>query len=179
MTCIIGFVDKQKNVYIGGDSAGVDNNYNLNIRKDSKVFRNGGMIIGYTSSFRMGQLLRFKLEIPNQPKSMPDYEYMCTLFIDSVRKCLKDNGYTTVDNNVEEIGTFLIGYRKHLYIIYSNLQVGIVKDNYNACGCGSPYALGSLATNIDSHPRLIILKALQVAEKFSGGVRRPFKIIKL
>jgi len=140
MTCIVGFVDKEKNVYIGGDSAGVDGKYNLNIRKDPKVFRNGNMIMGYTSSFRMGQLLRFKLEIPKQPTDILDYEYMCTLFIDSVRKCLKDNGYATVDKNVEEIGTFLIGYKERLYIVEGDLQVGIVQDNFNACGCGSSYA---------------------------------------
>lgn len=67
MTCIIGLI-KNKKVYIGGDSAGVDG-LNITIRKDSKVFKINKFIIGYTSSFRMGQLLRFKLKINNQRKN--------------------------------------------------------------------------------------------------------------
>lgn len=52
MTCIIGFI-KNKKVYIGGDSAGVGGSH-VTIRRDSKVFKNGNFIMGYTSSFRMG-----------------------------------------------------------------------------------------------------------------------------
>jgi len=179
MTCIVGFVDKQNNVYIGGDSAGVGGGYSIRDREDPKVFRNGNMIMGYTSSFRMGQLLRFKLKIPNQPKKMLDYEYMCTLFIDAVRKCLKDNGYSIIDKNNEKIGVFLVGYKGKLYDIEEDLQVGVNRDQYNACGCGETYALGSLATNKEIDPIKVITRALEIAEKFSAGVRRPFKIITL
>lgn len=178
MTCIVGFVDKQKNVYLGGDSAGV-RGLNIRVRKDPKVFKKGDMIIGYTSSFRMGQLLRFKLDIESQQWKMNDYHYMCTRFIDNVRHCLKVNGYSSIDNNEETIGEFIVGYRGNLYHIGSNLQVGMVEDCYDACGCGEYYALGSLATNKTGKPEERILKALEVAEKFSGGVRRPFRIVKL
>jgi len=176
MTCIVGFVDKNKNIYLGGDSAGVSG-LDITIRKDPKVFTVGKMVMGYTSSFRMGQLLRFKLRIPKQPKQMNDYKYMCTTFIDAVRKCLKDNGYTKVSNNEETIGEFIVGYKGCLYDINDDLQVGVSEENYDVCGCGSSYALGSLATNQSSNPEQIVLKALQIAEKFSGGVRRPFRVV--
>ncbi len=39
MTCIVGLVDNGK-VYIGGDSAGCAG-YDVRIREDQKVFRNG------------------------------------------------------------------------------------------------------------------------------------------
>lgn len=178
MTCIVGFVDKNKNVYLGGDSAGVDvDKLDVTIRKDPKVFKKGKMVVGYTSSFRMGQLLRFKLRIPKKPNKMDDYEYMCTLFIDAIRKCLKDNGYAEVKNNEETIGTFLVGYKGALYKIENDLQVEMSQENYNVCGCGRPYALGSLATDKSSNPEQMVLKALEVAEKFSGGVRRPFRVV--
>jgi len=178
MTCIVGFVDKNKNIYLGGDSAGVSG-LDITIRKDPKVFKIGKMVMGYTSSFRMGQLLRFKLRIPKQPKRMDDYKYMCTLFIDSVRKCLKDNGYSKVSNNEETIGEFIVGYKGCLYDINEDLQVGASEESYNVCGCGSHYALGSLATFYSLNPKYRVLKALEVAEKFSGGVRRPFRIVTL
>lgn len=180
MTCIIGWIDKNKTVYIGGDSAGV-NGLNIISRKDPKVFRNKNMIMGYTSSFRMGQLLRFKLKIPVHPVGMDDYQYMCTKFIDNVRKCLKDNGYAVIKDNKETVGTFLVGYRGGLYSVDDDLQVGMTNEKYNSCGCGYQYAKGVLETHNKKteNPEQVILEALRVAEKFNGGVRRPFVILAL
>ena len=63
-TCIVAYNDrKNKILYIGGDSAGVGD-LSVRIRKDPKIFEKSGMLFGYTSSFRMGQLLQYKLVIP-------------------------------------------------------------------------------------------------------------------
>ena len=179
MTCIIGFI-KNKKVYIGGDSAGVGG-LNITLRRDSKVFKNGNFIMGYTSSFRMGQLLRFKLKVEEQKEEQTDYEYMCTTFIDAVRKCLKSNGYSTVDNNEEKIGTFLVGYNKKLYKIEGDLQVGESYDTFNSVGCGEDYAKGAMEilTKSKQSPKQIIKKALDIVVKFSAGVRPPFNIVEI
>jgi len=178
MTCIVGFISN-KEVYIGGDSAGVSG-LNITPRKDSKVFKRGNFLIGYTSSFRMGQLLRFKLTVPTQPPEISDYEYMCTHFIDAVRKCLKNGGYSTVNDNKEEIGTFLVGYKTKLYMIEDDLQVAESYYNYESVGCGSQYAKGALniLDQVGISPEFIIEKALETAVKFNGGVRPPFIILK-
>jgi len=181
MTCIVGFIKNNK-VYIGGDSAGVGDGLRIHERKDTKVFKVGKFLIGYTSSFRMGQLLRFKLKVKPQTKSQTDYKYMCTYFIDAVRKCLKDNGYGEIEDNVETIGTFLVGYKNKLYIIEGDLQVGEHIDNYNSVGCGSFYAFGALHILSQYNtlsPRQIIEQALITATKFSAGVRPPYIIEKL
>lgn len=181
MTCIVGLV-KDKKVYIGGDSAGV-NSESLETRErfDSKIFKNGPFIIGYTSSFRMGQLLRFKLNVPEQTSNQEDYQYMCTSFIDSVRNVLKEGGFTNYEKGQEEIGSFLVGYSGHLYVIHGDLQVGEHMDKFDAVGCGSKYALGSLNILTNSSKKLlpekIVTKALETSVKFSGGVRPPFVII--
>ncbi len=179
MTCIIGFI-KNKKVYIGGDSAGVGG-LDVTIRRDSKVFKNGNFIMGYTSSFRMGQLLRFKLKVKDQLKQQTDYEYMCTTFIDAVRKCLKDNGYASVKDNEESIGSFLVGYNGKLYEIGSNLQVGESYESFNSVGCGEDYAKGAMEVLVKSKqsPKQIIKKALEIVVKFSGGVRPPFNIVEI
>jgi len=178
MTCIVGFI-KNKSVYIGGDSAGVAG-LNITPRKDVKVFRNGDFVIGYTSSFRMGQLLRFKLQVENQLPEQDDYEYMCTHFIDAVRKCLKEGGYTKVENNKEDIGCFLVAYNNRLYSINDDLQVGESLDNFDSVGCGSNYAKGALSVLEKSQKSAenIIKEALETAVRFSGGVRPPFVILK-
>lgn len=180
MTCIIGFV-KKGTVYMGADSAGASG-WNIKIRKDPKIFKKGKFIIGYTTSFRMGQLIRFKMKIPRQPKGIAEYEYMCTLFVDSLRDCFKKGGYVKIENNVEKGGDFLVGYKGKLYHVSEDFQVGEVAYPFNAVGCGSEYALGAL---ISIHsltaagPELIIKNALKAAEEFSNGVRGPFVIEKL
>jgi hypothetical protein len=51
MTCIVGLVDGGR-VWLGGDSAGVSG-WDLTVRADRKVFRNGPYVMGFTTSFRM------------------------------------------------------------------------------------------------------------------------------
>ena len=63
MTCIVGLVHEGV-VYIGGDSAGVAG-LSLVVRAD-EMFRNGDFLMGFTTSFRMGQLLRYKLYPPRR-----------------------------------------------------------------------------------------------------------------
>lgn len=183
MTCIVGLIDNNR-VWIGGDSAGVSG-LDVSLRKDPKVFKNGNFLIGYTSSFRMGQLLRFKFNPPKYyaaQHSNDEYKYMCTDFIESVRVCFKDGGYATVLNNEESGGSFLVGFNGRLFKIDSDFQVGESVEKYNSIGCGDSYAKGSLYTifhfpnNKVRDPNDVIITALLAAEHFSGGVKSPFLI---
>jgi ATP-dependent protease HslVU (ClpYQ) peptidase subunit len=184
MTCIVGYIDKEnKTMYLGGDSAGVAG-LHIRSRKDVKVFKKGDMLIGYTSSFRMGQLLRYKLVIPLFPEEMDVYEYMCTLFIDSVRMMLIDNGYAKKENNTESIGYFLVAFRGRLFQIMDDLQVGENNYPYDATGCGEVYALGAMKgielNRVEpASSKEFVQIALEVASEFSAGVRSPFTIEKL
>lgn len=179
-TCIVGLVDKGK-VYMGGDSAGVSK-LDTTTRADPKVFfKKDGlekMVMGYTSSFRMGQLLRFNLNIPERPRGMDIYEYMVTKFIDSVRKCLKHGGFAKKKDDEESGGTFLVGYMGRLFVIYDDYQVGENTYSYNACGCGEDYAMSSLYSTkgLVKNPKKRLTIALSSAEEFSGGVKKPFII---
>ena len=180
MTAIVGYVHNN-NVYIGGDSAGIGPNYSVVVRNDPKVFNNGPFVIGFTSSFRMGQLLHHKLKVPKQTKTVSDYEYMCTTFVDAVRECLSSGGYTRTVSGEEKGGKFLVGYKNRLYGIDNDFQVSEARCNYMAAGCGANYALGamyvmSLATKpID--PQVMVKCALKAAAAHNGGVCAPFKIL--
>lgn len=171
MTCIVGLVDKGK-VWIGADSVGV-RGWSRTIRKDPKLFKNGEFLIGFTSSFRMGQILRFKFRPPARLDKIGDYEYLCTAWIDAVRASLKDGGYSHIDKNREEGGSFLLGYRGKLYSVDNDFQVGEPAHGYDAVGCGDDAALGALfATR--GPPRQRVLTALKAAEHLSIGVAGPF-----
>lgn len=178
MTSIAAIVDEDGTVWVGGDSAGVSSRYSLEVRNDPKVFINGPFIVGFTTSFRMGQLLHYSFVPPKHPKKMDIDSYMNTIFIDAVRKCMKAGGYSSVNNNTEEGGCFIVGYRGRLFIIDNDFQVGMPHAPYTAVGCGHDLCKGSLhatqGTNIESQTR--VRMALEAAEQFSGGVRRPFVI---
>ena len=62
MTCIVGLVHNGI-VYIGGDSAAITIDGVQFLRSDPKVFIKEDFLIGFTSSYRMGQLIRFNLKI--------------------------------------------------------------------------------------------------------------------
>jgi ATP-dependent protease HslVU (ClpYQ) peptidase subunit len=182
VTCIVGFMHNGK-VIIGGDSAGVCK-LDISIRNDPKVFINGPTIMGFTSSFRMGQLLHHKLKVPKQPKKMDDYKFMCTLFVDAVRKCLKAGGYAKEHNGEEEAGTFLVGYKGQLYKVDCDYQVAIQSAPYDSVGCGEQLALGALAALQEAgktglSPMHKVELALRAAQQYSAGVREPFIIKEL
>ncbi|WP_104825716.1 hypothetical protein [Rhizobium sp. NXC24] len=173
MTCIVGLISGGS-VHIGGDSAGVAAGYSLTLRADRKVFRNQDFLFGFTSSFRMGQLLAHSLKPPRRDPETDVYAFMVTDFVDALRQCLKDGGYARRQNEVERGGTFLVGYAGRLFRIDDDYQVVEPVDGFDACGCGQQIALGALFASSSSPPRERLEMALNAAERFSAGVRGPF-----
>lgn len=175
MTAIVGFVEKNS-VWIGGDSAGVSG-YNLTSRADHKIFRNGDFLFGFTSSFRMGQILRFSFSPPKPTAGQDVYQFMCTAFIDGVRNVLKAGGYAEKEKERESGGDFLVGYRGRLFLVGSDYQVGESLDHYDACGCGAEVAKGALFATANVRPSDRRMKlVLEATERHNAGVRRPFVI---
>lgn len=174
MTCIVGFVEGNT-VWMGGDSAGVAG-FDLTVRADQKVFRNGPMIFGFTTSFRMGQLLRHALTIPDHDPRIEIEKWMSTVFVNAVRECLKTNGWASKVNEQEQGGHFLVGYKGRLFKVESDYQVGIPLDGYDATGCGEMIARGALfaTAHLRGHERIRV--ALSAAERCSAGVRAPFHV---
>lgn len=177
MTAIVAIAEKGK-VWVGGDSAGVESSYRLVLRKDEKVFINGDLIFGFTSSFRMGQLLRYSFKPPEHPAGISNREFMHTVFINAVRECLKSGGYAKLESGQESGGTFIVGYKGSLYCVHSDFQVAEPRDNFACVGCGDELCLGSLCST-KGKPEVRIRTALRIAERYSAGVRGPFVIKRL
>ena len=105
---------------------------------------------------------------------------LVTEFIPRVQKLFDDNGYSkTYGNGEKEGGVFLVGIKDELYKVDSDFQIAMTSYDFDACGCGEEFALGSLFTTEDSNltPEGRIISALESAETFSEGVQRPFYII--
>lgn len=173
MTCIVGLVVDGGKVLVGADSAGVGG-LDIANRKDVKVFTNGDFVIGCTTSFRMIQLLQYKLTPPRRHADMDPMKFMVTDFIEEVRRVFRDGGFMHKESDRELGGQFLVGHAGRLFQIYGDFQVGERADGFDACGCGESYALGSLRNTSEMLPRDRLQTALETAAHFSAGVRGPF-----
>lgn len=178
MTCIAALVHQGK-VYMGGDSAGTSPWYLSQVSVvDDKVFTNGKMLIGACGSFRMLQLLHYSLTPPDYHTDVDLYKYMVTDFIGAVRSCLRAGGWAKRENEVESGGTFLVAFNRRLFQVQDEYSVVESAEGYDAIGSGADLALGALyaSAGYGQTPEERIRLALEAAEKFNAGVRRPFHI---
>lgn len=191
MTCIVG-IRHSSGVLLAGDSVGVNGGGAAQMRRDPKVFQlNRHVAIGYTSSFRMGQLLRFNLSLPaivdavGDKRSDDAFEWAVKEFIPACRTALKDGGYATVNNTAEYGGYFLLAVRDRLFEVQSDYQVAEPTPAYVATGSGEEIALGALHVLVgpDSEPltktkaKEFATKALNAAVFHSAYVRPPFEYV--
>jgi ATP-dependent protease HslVU (ClpYQ) peptidase subunit len=166
---------------MAGDSAGVAGLAVTN-RSDAKVFWVKDYIIGFTTSFRMGQVLRYGFN-PERPALGLDknqlYEHFVTTFIDEVRERFTETGFIHKENERESGGAFIVGYQDNLFVIEGDFQVGIPRKPYAAVGSGFDLALGALhATNdLDMDPKKRLRKSLDAAVEFNAGVRPPYVLL--
>lgn len=177
MTCIVGLKYKNK-VYIGADSAG-SGTHATDPRKDLKIFKHSDMLFGFTTSFRMGQLLQYHLSLQKAKPEVDPMKYLVTKFIPAARQCLTAGGFAKKDNNVETGGQFIVGFRGRLFVVWSDFQVAETLRPYVAVGCGLEWAEGVLFTLKKSKisPEEKVKIALEAAVEHSGWVRPPFTIL--
>lgn len=152
MTIIIGYTDG-KNIDMIADGGAVNDTIIQNIAHP-KIFKiivgKHEMLIGYTTSFRMGQLLQFYIEEELSCRILDEnnvYRFLCTEFIQAVRIIFKEHGFRiTCENQQEYGGTFLIGFMGRLYTVQDNYAVLEFKKNFACIGCGEDLAIASMAT---------------------------------
>jgi ATP-dependent protease HslVU (ClpYQ) peptidase subunit len=177
MTCIAAVVEGGQ-VWMGGDSAFSDRSFSLVTRANQKVFRNGAFLIGVCGSARVLDVLRYSFEPPKHARGMDVARYMRTAFVDEVRKSLKAAGAMRKEHELEDVeSAFLVGYRGRLFQVEPDFQVGEAIDDFSAIGSGGDVALGALTVTQGTPPRKRVLAALQAAERYNAGVRRPFYVL--
>lgn len=173
MTCIVGIAQNGK-VWIGGDSASVQG---WLVRRTAlpKVFRVQNFLIGYTSSFRFGQILQYHFSAPKQ-NGQSDIKYLVTVVVPEIRQCMKEHWFENVLSEDDKGGRFLLGYNRQLYRVDMDFQVNPTISGYDACGSGQEFALSVLYTHRKLASKKRILKALKTAAHFCGSVCKPFVI---
>lgn len=178
MTCIIGLIQDDVVRLAGDRISAAPSQYFIENSNAPKVFSNGEFIIGYTTSFRFGDILQYKFKAPALALSDRDpTKHMKTLFVDELRKVLKDEGYAEVSNNRENGGQMLVGVRGRLFVVQDDFAVIEPQDNYTAIGCGRDYALASLYTSDEYDVDTRIQLAMGAAHKYSAYVSKKYDTI--
>ena len=187
MTCIIGMIHENK-IYMGCDSAGVNEYGNASLTAIPKVFKrwNDSFIFGYSGSFRLGQILQYSFPFGDEvvPIKTPD-EYMIGTFVGRLRDALNKEGFMKKENNLETMdANFLVGVKllednkPHLYCVQSDLQCTRFTPPVLSIGSGYQYALGAMTAygRIDLNPMQRIEKSLEIAALHCSTVRGPFHV---
>lgn len=179
MTCIVA-LEQDGIVYLGGDSVAIAELDTVS-RADEKVFlkNDSELAIGFSGSFRMGQLLRYALNVPEHKAGVDDMAYFVTDFIDAVRALFKEKGFLKRENDEEsQDGSFVVGYRGKLYVIDNDFQVERPSSGYASIGSGAMTALGAMyATKEMREPVKRIGIALAAASEYNAGVKPPFTML--
>ena len=178
MTCVVA-IRHNGFIYLGGDSQGTSGHSSAS-RIDPKVFRNGTSLIGYTTSFRMGQLLEHGLKLPEPKPDQTIMNFMCIDFIDAVRNVLSDGGFEKKENEVRTGGNFIVAYGGEIFEVDSDYQVWRPIKPYLAIGSGADIAIGALCAmeNLkELSGKARVHTALSAAAEFNSTVSAPFQII--
>lgn len=169
MTIIVG-LKTSDGVILGCDSQG-SAEYNKTFRKDSKIFEVHGIGYGFTSSYRMGQILKYHTtEILDNMRENDLYGYIVTKLVPMYRRILTENGFKSNTNGVDSGGSFLLAIDGRLFAVLEDFQVEERLEEYNAIGCGDSYALGALYTQSSNlKPKARVIDAIKASKYFSCG----------
>lgn len=177
---------------MGGDAAAVNEHHAVDIYSKSKVFArlsdNGKIkwLFGFTGSFRVGQIIKYKLQLPSllkYPKKDIEEILVCS-FVDTIRLCLKKAGALKESDGVSSMASdasILIAVNGQLVILDQEFQVISLAKPYAAIGIGGDYAMGSLCSigehDAKTDPVQRITLALNASHVHNAGIQKPFTII--
>lgn len=168
---------------MGADSAGSTYGGQIVTRTDKKVFMNGELMIGICGSFRMRDILQYHMTFKKYDQKLyTPLEYVNHEIAEKAREAFKQRGLTCVENNEETFNaSFIVGFRKKLFEVESDFQVGEAETAYLTCGSGGDIAAGSLFTSqkLNIPPVDRIQLALHAAAYGNAYVRGPFYINEL
>lgn len=161
MTCIIAHTDGVSS-FIAGDKLG-SNGFTKTVQTEPKVFEkefiklhDDGlsrtkevMALGYTTSFRMGQLLNYNLNLPEQDASQTFSQYLVLKVIPIIRQMFKEEwGARDASQDVGG-GQFIILHNHTIYEVQEDFSVLQPKTRITAVGSGTYHAIAAMQAYIE------------------------------
>lgn len=146
MTCIISFFNNDR-IVLAGDKIGVSGNFKA-IIKEPKVFFNCDFMIGYTTSFRMGQLLNHTWKPTKRKKDQSVENYIYVDTIGSIRKLFEENWFFDKTKE-DDWGIFILCYENKIFKVHTDMTITESMDHIAVCGSGREVAKGALCVLLE------------------------------
>jgi ATP-dependent protease HslVU (ClpYQ) peptidase subunit len=141
MTLIVGIdleIKGNKLIYLAGDRCG-SNGFTKDQYVKPKVFKRDNYAFGYTSSFRMGQILEYA-KISKDLPSWEDESNLYVSFVDWAKSAMKDGGFLEDKSGKTSGGNFIFFNGKLLSEVQDNFSILIPIDGLIAVGSGENHA---------------------------------------
>lgn len=139
MTAVVAVINKEfETAFIAADSRLADDNglyYNSLI---PKIINRGNMLVGVCGSPALIQVLK---EMSDAAFSVHSYEDILRVFLPELRSTFEK--YKVSDGDGDEFNLLICAGLK-IYVVYSNMQVDCVDEEFWAIGAGSDFCLGYL-----------------------------------
>src|SRR4051812_5973507 len=120
MTCIVA-LRNSKGVIMGADSC-AGRNTQANAAKTPKVLRVGEYLIGYTSSYRMGQILHYAMGTKKHNEKEDLFWHLVNVLIPEVREAMKAGGFMLFKEGQEVGGEFLLAHGNRIFRVHSDFS---------------------------------------------------------
>ncbi len=185
MTCIVGGVTEDGHVILGSDSAS-SNRHTIHHALNPKLFKLHpagsaepvSLILGFTSSWRMGQVLQHQLAPPSFYGD--PWTWVVSNLVPKIRRVLKDGGFATIKDNQEIGGTFLLGVKGRLFTVQDDFSVIEEEGGFDGVGSGGDHAQAAMyaarhATELTTEETLKI--GLETAAYYVTTVAGPMHFI--
>jgi hypothetical protein len=171
MTCIIGFKHKGT-AYIGADSLG-SNGHTKAVYDTPKLFERHGILFGYTTTYRFGQILQHHL--PEVVSKLDGYAYIVQCIVPAIRSCLAEHGAKGSDKGIEFGGEAILGYKGEIYRLQNDFSVLRHTNGIAVVGSGTEVATGAMMA-LKGEPMARIREALRITSDVVTTVGGPFVI---
>ena len=184
LTCVVA-IKTEHGVIMGCDSCAGGRTSAVVIEKPCKVAKVGEFLIGYTTSFRMGEILHKCITPMGHDPRKDIFDEIVTVLVPQLRKEFKDQGYLVTHEGSDWGGEFILAHGKRIFHVYDDFCVIEYADHFAACGCGEELAMGAMHALdvVNQHkagtttPKEMLQAALETAAKYSGFVKPPFHFV--
>lgn len=141
---------------------------------------NGGsvpILIGYTSSFRMGDILRYVWEVPDFEGGVNDW--LVRRCIPSLRETFTDQGFMSQDAGRDVGGDFIIVADNRILLLQDDFSVIEPQEGYLSVGSGSLVATGAMwleSARSGSTAQSIVMAGVGAAKAHTPDVGGDFVV---
>lgn len=183
MTCIVALKAEDR-VYMGADTCVLIGG--VETRKEKyKLFRIAEFLFGCCGDVAVHQAIEKNLEIYRDDYINENiHNFLITKIRLKIKNILEEYGCLKVINGVVSMDSdILIGFKNRFFVMYSDFSIIELDEIFNSIGAASSYALGAMEALLHSKECLgysyeeIILKVLEISQKYSNAVKAPFEIL--